>query len=74
MAVIMSIGEAGVQQMQVGLPQVQFLDITGHVEGVVETDVDACGEFVCTPGKVSVWVPVPRPTQQLQRQLGSSPR
>jgi len=76
MAVVMSIGEAAVKRMRVGLPQVQFHDITGHVNGVVETDADACGEFVCTPGQVSVWVPVPLPTQQLQRQRqhGSSPR
>lgn len=56
MAVIMSDGPEGSKWMEVGKPNTQFVDVTGHVEGAIATNADGWGEFRCQGGSVSIWL------------------
>ena len=54
----MSNGDSAVQRMHIGIPRADYHDITGHINGSVSTDGEGCDDFLCTPGHVSVRVPV----------------
>ncbi|MES3035584.1 MAG: alpha-amylase [Gemmatimonadota bacterium] len=56
-AVLMSNREAGEKVMRIGMPNARYRDITGHVDGTIETDAEGCAAFTCTAGQVSVWIP-----------------
>lgn len=58
LAVVMSNGEGGVKHMHLGVPNTPYRDVTGHITDVVLTDGEGSGDFSCTAGQVSVWVPV----------------
>ena len=57
LAVVMSNGDDGFKKMQVGAANTVYHDMTGHVEGMIQTDDVGVAEFHCTAGQVSVWVP-----------------
>ncbi|MEO1147855.1 MAG: alpha-amylase [Cyanobacteria bacterium J06638_22] len=56
MAVILSDGSEGHKWMEVGKPNTQFYDITGHIKQPIKTNEWGWGEFRCNGGSVSVWV------------------
>lgn len=56
MAVILSDGPAGSKWMEVGKPNADFVDITGHIKGTIRTNGFGWAEFRCNGGSVSVWV------------------
>ncbi len=56
MAVIMSDGPAGHKWMEIGKPNAEFRDITGHVTSAVRANADGWAEFHCNGGSVSVWI------------------
>ena len=60
MAVILSNSEAGAKHMKTASPDTTFVDITEHVTEPVVTDSEGNGEFRCSAGSVSVWVPAGR--------------
>ncbi|MES2440864.1 MAG: alpha-amylase [Verrucomicrobiota bacterium] len=56
MAVLLSDGPAGTKWMEVGKPNSNFEDITGHVRGLIRSNEFGWAEFRCGGGSVSVWV------------------
>ena len=57
MAVLLSNGPAAKQWMEVGRPNTTFYDLTEHVSETVTTNEWGWGEFSCSGGSVSVWLP-----------------
>jgi alpha-amylase len=55
MGVLMSSGDAGVKRMNAGQPGKTFRDLTGHCPEPVVADDKGEVEFLCPPGKISVW-------------------
>jgi alpha-amylase len=58
MAVILSDGPEGSKWMEVGKPNAEFYDITGHRKEAITTNENGWAEFRCNGGSVSVWVEV----------------
>jgi alpha-amylase len=56
MAVLMSDGAPGRKWMEVGKPNTEFVDITGHSPSAIITNEHGWAEFDCPGGSVSVWV------------------
>lgn len=56
MAVLLSNGDSGYKWMEVGKPNTQFYDLTGHVPDLITTNEHGWAEFRCNGGSVSVWV------------------
>jgi alpha-amylase len=56
MAVVLSNGEAGWQDMDTYRPDATFRDLTGNIPGTITTDVDGHGRFRCPARGMSVWV------------------
>jgi alpha-amylase len=56
MAVLLSDGPAGSKWMEVGKPNTEFYDITGHIQEPIQTNDKGWAEFRCNGGSVSVWV------------------
>ena len=57
MAVLMSNAGDGWKWMEIGYPNAIYSDSTGHITIPVVTNNDGWGEFMCTGGKISVWLP-----------------
>lgn len=57
MAVLLSNGPAARQWMEVGRPHQTFYDLTEHRTELVTTNEWGWGEFSCSGGSVSVWIP-----------------
>ncbi|NJM96917.1 MAG: alpha-amylase [Phormidesmis sp. RL_2_1] len=57
MAVVLSNGAAGTKRMTVGWPHRQYIDVTGHIDQPIITDLQGWADFPCQAGSVSVWVP-----------------
>ncbi len=57
MAVILSIGDDAIKQMETGSPNTAYYDHTGHIPEDVVTNESGWGEFRCNAGSVSVWLP-----------------
>lgn len=55
LAVLMSNGDAGRKRMKTHRPNATYRDLTNHIPEPVTTDADGEAEFVCAPGKLSVW-------------------
>lgn len=57
-AIIMSNGEKGFKQMEIGKVHAgkAFIDSLQHVEGIVTIDQEGRGDFYCEAGAVSVWI------------------
>ena len=56
-AVVLSNGDAGDKQMQVGYANRTYVDVTEHIKEKVTTDENGWANFRCEAGSVSVWVP-----------------
>jgi alpha-amylase len=56
MAVVLTNGGEGYKWMNMFRTNVQYSDITGHVNRAVTTNSDGWGKFPCLGGKVSVWL------------------
>ncbi|TVQ37101.1 MAG: alpha-amylase [Spirochaetaceae bacterium] len=56
-AVVLSNGDNGSKQMEIGAPDTTYIDLTEHIAEPVVTNSDGWGEFRCNAGSVSVWVP-----------------
>eukprot|EP01134_Creolimax_fragrantissima_P000505 CFRG0505T1 len=56
MAVLLSNGDAGAKNMEVGKPNTQFVDITGYITDPVVTDENGWAAFRCNEASVSVWI------------------
>ena len=56
MAVIASNGGNGDKWMKVGKANTKFVDLTGHIDGVIITNDEGWGQFTCRGESVSVWV------------------
>ncbi|NJK99652.1 MAG: alpha-amylase [Spirulinaceae cyanobacterium RM2_2_10] len=56
LAVLLSDGPAGHKWMEVGKPNTDFYDITGHIPEPIHTNAYGWAEFRCRGGSVSVWV------------------
>ncbi|MEM6839311.1 MAG: alpha-amylase [Cyanobacteria bacterium P01_C01_bin.120] len=57
MAVVISNGDGGHKWMQVGQPNTVYVDVTEQIDEPVTTNDEGWGEFFCSAGSVSVWVP-----------------
>lgn len=57
MAVVLTNGDNGRKWMETGQPHQTYIDITEHVSDSITTNEKGWGEFSCTAGSVSVWVP-----------------
>ncbi|MDJ0677991.1 MAG: alpha-amylase [Calothrix sp. MO_167.B42] len=57
MAVVLSNGAEGTKWMEVGQPNLTYIDITEHIDEPVVTNDEGWGEFPCQGGSVSVWLP-----------------
>jgi len=57
MAVVLSNGDNGSKNMEVGNPNQTYIDITEHISESIETNDEGWAEFRCNAGSVSVWVP-----------------
>jgi alpha-amylase len=55
-AVVLSNSEEGRKMMDIGHANTTYIDITGHVDGSIETNDQGWAEFRCNGGSVSVWV------------------
>jgi alpha-amylase len=62
MAVLLSNGPGGSQWMKVNQPNTQFYDLTEHITEPVYTNEQGWGNFHCSGGSVSVWLPRLKPT------------
>ncbi len=56
MAVLLSNGDSGTKWMEVGKPNANFYDLTGHIKEPIKTNEHGWAEFRCNGGSVSVWV------------------
>lgn len=56
-AVLISIAENGLKNMQTVSPNTTYIDITEHVNKPIVTNNEGWGEFLCQAGSVSVWIP-----------------
>jgi len=57
MAVVLSNGDDGSKNMEVGHPNHTYIDITEHISESIETNDEGWADFRCNAGSVSVWVP-----------------
>lgn len=60
MAVVLSNGDDGSKWMEVGKPNAPYIDLTEHIDDKVVTNDEGWGDFRCSAGSVSVWVPLER--------------
>ena len=56
MAVVMSNGAGGSRRMNVGQPNIVYVDVTEQVKDSVTTDGEGWADFVTNGGSVSVWL------------------
>jgi alpha-amylase len=56
MAVVLTNGAAGNKWMNTFRANATFSDFTGHIPGLVHTNNDGWGNFLCNGGSVSVWL------------------
>jgi alpha-amylase len=56
LAVILSNGSEGMKTMETGKPKTDYIDGTGNVTTLIQTDATGKGEFLCNGGSISVWI------------------
>jgi alpha-amylase len=56
MGVLLSNANDGYKEMFIGRVNKRFVDMTGNISGVVESDADGKALFRCKGGSVSVWI------------------
>lgn len=57
MAVILSTGDFASKYMETGSPNTKYYDLTGQIPDEIFTNESGWGEFRCSGGSVSIWLP-----------------
>lgn len=58
LVVVMSSADASAKRVQSYAANAQFKDLTGHIDGQIQTDAEGWADFSCPAGSLSVWAQV----------------